>query len=139
MARKQQIRAPSQKQSRQTAPLPEFKPNLWFALLSAVLGFCLYANTVRHDYVLDDLGNVTGNPFVAEGIRGIPKILSAGMWHFENLNLGYYRPLSLITFAVENQFFPQKPHVSHLGNVVLYAVTGFFLCLLDRKSTRLNS
>ena len=130
MARKQQIRAPSQKQSRQTAPLPEFKPNLWFALLSAVLGFCLYANTVRHDYVLDDLGNVTGNPFVAEGIRGIPKILSAGMWHFENLNLGYYRPLSLITFAVENQFFPQKPHVSHLGNVVLYAVTGFFLCLL---------
>ena len=130
MGRKQQMKAPSRKQSRQTAPLPEFKPNLWFAVLSAVLGLCLYANTVRHDYVLDDLGNVTGNPFVAEGFRGIPKILSAGMWHFENLNLGYYRPLSLITFAVENQFFPQKPHVSHLGNVVLYAVTGFFLCLL---------
>jgi protein O-mannosyl-transferase len=130
MGQKQQKMSLSNKQRKQATLRPAFNPNIWFAVLSAVVGFLLYVNTVKHDYVLDDLGNVTGNPFVAEGFRGIPKILSAGMWHFENLNLGYYRPLSLITFAVENQFFPQKPHVSHLGNVFLYALTGFFLCFL---------
>ncbi|MFI5164427.1 MAG: tetratricopeptide repeat protein [Bacteroidia bacterium] len=110
--------------------LPVFKPNIWFAVISAVVGFCLYVNTVKHDYVLDDVGAITGNEYVMEGISGIPKILSVGMWHFDNVNLGYYRPLSMITFAVENQLFPNNPHVSHLGNVILYAMTGFFLCML---------
>src|SRR6185295_7769567 len=97
---------------------------------SAMVGFCLYLNTVKHEYVLDDVGAITGNEYVTQGISGIPKILSVGMWHFVNLNLGYYRPLSMITFAIENEFFPGNPHVSHLGNVILYATTGFFLCLL---------
>ncbi|MBI4947326.1 MAG: tetratricopeptide repeat protein [Bacteroidetes bacterium] len=120
---------PQQKQNKQPA-LPVFKPNIWLAVISAVVGFCLYVNTVKHDYVLDDVGAITGNEFVMQGIRGIPKILNVGMWHFDNVNLGYYRPLSMITFAIENQFFPNNPHVSHLGNVILYALTGFFLCLL---------
>src|SRR3972149_9432274 len=121
---------PQQKQNKQTAARPVFKPNTWFAVISAVIGFCLYVNTVKHDYVLDDVGAITGNEFVMEGISGIPKILSVGMWHFDNVNLGYYRPLSMITFAIENQFFPKNPHVSHLGNVILYAMTGLFLCML---------
>ncbi len=107
-----------------------FKPNLWFAIISAIVGFCLYINTVKHEYVLDDVGAITGNEYVMEGISGIPKILSVGMWHFDNVNLGYYRPLSMITFAIENEFFPNNPHVSHLGNILLYAFTGFFLCML---------
>ena len=120
-----------QKQAKPKLPaLQIYKPNIWFALVSAVVGFCLYLNTVKHDYVLDDVGAITGNEYVMEGISGIPKILSVGMWHFDNVNLGYYRPLSMITFAIENQFFPKNPHVSHLGNVLLYAMTGFFLCLL---------
>jgi len=130
MAQKKQIKDLPKEQSKQAALRPAFKPNIWFAVISAVVGFCLYVNTVKHDYVLDDLGAITANQYVMEGISGIPKILSVGMWHFDNLNLGYYRPLSMITFALENQFFPKKPHVSHLGNVILYALTGFFLCML---------
>ncbi len=132
MAQKKQIKNISQKQKAkpQLAPPHTFKPNIWFAVISAVIGFCLYVNTVKHEYVLDDVGAITGNEYVMEGISGIPKILSVGMWHFDNVNLGYYRPLSMITFAIENQFFPGNPHVSHLGNVILYALTGFFLCML---------
>ena len=121
---------PKPKESKQTVARPVFKPNIWLALISAIFGLCLYLNTVGHEYVLDDVGTVTGNPNVMQGIKGIPRILTVDMWHFENLNLGYYRPLSLITFALEYQFFPNNPHASHWGNVVLYGVTGFFLCLL---------
>lgn len=121
---------PQQKQSEQTVPLHIFKPNIWFAVIAAMVGFCLYINTVKHDYVLDDTIVITDNEYVLEGISGIPKILKTEMSHFTNINLGYYRPLSMITFAVENQFFPKNPHVSHLGNLILYALTGFFLCML---------
>ena len=131
MAQKKSIKiAPKQQPKVKQAALPVFKPNIWFAVICGLVGFCLYVNTVKHDYVLDDVGAITGNEFVTQGISGIPKILSVGMWHFDNVNLGYYRPLSMITFAIENQFFPGNPHVSHLGNVLLYALTGFFLCLL---------
>ena len=105
-------------------------PIRWFAVISAVVGFCLYVNTLKHGYVLDDVGAITGNEYVTEGLGGIPQILSVGMWHFDNVNLGYYRPLSMITFAIENEFFPGNPQASHWGNVMLYALTGFFLCLL---------
>jgi len=118
------------KPGKSQASLSVFKPNIWFAVISAVVGFCLYLNTIKHGYVLDDVGAITGNEYVTQGISGIPKILNVGMWHFDNVNLGYYRPLSMITFAIENQFFPGNPHVSHLGNVILYALTGFFLCML---------
>jgi hypothetical protein len=105
-------------------------PRIWCAAAAGLFGLALYANTIGHGYVLDDEGVITGNPDVRAGLRGIPNILRAGIWHYENVNLGYYRPLSLITFAVENQFWPGNPHVSHLGNVLLYAATGFSLCLL---------
>lgn len=110
--------------------LSVYRPNIWMAIVVALVGFALYANTIKHEYVLDDVGAVTGNEYVMEGLSGIPKILSVGMWHFDNVNLGYYRPLSMITLAIENEFFPKNPHVSHLGNVLLYAATGFFLCML---------
>lgn len=118
---------PLQKQQKPAAK-PVFKPNIWYAIISAVIGFALYANTIGYEYVLDDAGAI--NEFVKEGFSGIPKIMTTGMWYFDNVNLGYYRPLSMVTFAIENQFFPEKAYVSHLGNVILYSLTGFFLCLL---------
>ena len=131
MAPKKPIKTGAKPQQKSKQPtVPVFKPNIWFAVISAVVGFLLYMNTIKHEYVLDDVGAITGNEYVMEGLSGIPKILSVDMWHFDNVNLGYYRPLSMITFAIENEFFPNNPHVSHLGNVLLYAGTGFFLCML---------
>ena len=107
-----------------------FKPNWWLAGVCAVIGFAIYANTITNLYALDDVMLIKQNQYIAEGIKGIPKLFSIDVWHFGNVNLGYYRPLSLVTFAIEYQFFHLNPHVSHLGNVLLYALTCFFVCLL---------
>lgn len=101
----------------------------WPALI-AIIAFTLYANTITHDYALDDWGAITNNQFVQQGIAGIPKILKVDLWHFGNLTLGYYRPLSLITFAIEHELFGNNPHISHFINILLFALTGFVLCLL---------
>jgi tetratricopeptide (TPR) repeat protein len=131
MAQKKPIKSAPQKQVKpRQAALPVFKPNIWLAVISAFAGIVLYTNTVSHSFILDDGAVTTSNEYVQQGISGIPNILKTEMWHFENMNLGYYRPLSMITFAIENQLFGNNPHVYHFGNIILYGLTGFFLCLL---------
>ncbi|MEA3444845.1 MAG: tetratricopeptide repeat protein, partial [Bacteroidota bacterium] len=43
---------------------------------------------------------------------------------------GRYRPLSLITFAVEYELFGENPHISHFINILLYALTGYLIFLI---------
>ncbi len=106
--------------------------HLQAALFCALAGIILYCNTGMHGYVLDDKYVIINNQYVHEGLKGIPKLMNMEMWHFYlgKINLGYYRPLSMITFAIENSIAPGNPHISHLGNVLLYGMTGFFVYLL---------
>jgi hypothetical protein len=111
-----------------------------------VFGFLLYANTITHDYTQDDAIVINDNDFVKKGFSGIGEILGndtfLGFFKVKK-NLvagGRYRPLSLVTFAVEYQFFGESPTVSHFINVVLYALTGMLLYLVvlqffNNKST----
>lgn len=106
--------------------------HIW-GIVIGLLAFALYANTIGHDYALDDSGAITGNKFVQEGFAGIPKLLKVEFWHFANMHLGYYRPLALITFAVEHQFFQGNPHISHFINCALFAIAGYFLFIVLNK------
>jgi len=72
-----------------------------------LIGFGLYANTLSHDYTLDDKIVITENEFTKSGFAGIPDILTTdvfvGFYGVDkNLVTGKrYRPLSLVTFAIE--------------------------------------
>ncbi len=104
-----------------------------WGLVIAAIAFCLYANTIGHDYALDDSGAITENRYVHEGFHGIPKLLKVDFWHFSNVHLGYYRPLSLITFAIEYHFVQDNPHVSHFINILIFALSGFMLFIVLNK------
>jgi tetratricopeptide (TPR) repeat protein len=98
-----------------------------------LLPFLLYGYSVTFDYVLDDKLVVSENAFVKKGLSGIWDIVTkdsfAGLLG-ERTDLvagGRYRPLSIITFAIEYQFFGLRPALSHFVNVLLYALTGLLL------------
>lgn len=112
------------------APKLEFPVNYYAGIFIAVVTFLIYMNTFRLNYALDDSAAITDNKFVQEGIRGIPDLMKTDFWHFSGPALGYYRPLSLITFAIEYQFFGLSPHISHFNNVLLFTLTTFLLFLL---------
>ena len=99
-------------------------------IILGLIAFLLYSNTINFDYVLDDSAAIVENQFVKKGIAGIPDLLRSDFWHFSNLQLGYYRPLSLITFAIEQQFFKGDPHISHFVNAAIYAFTAYVLFIL---------
>jgi protein O-mannosyl-transferase len=107
---------------------------LTFSLILAGLSIVLYANTIGHNYALDDIAVVYQNKYTTQGFAGIGKMLTTFYWEgFWTFNAGLYRPLSLITFAIEWQFFPNNPHIPHLVNVLLYSLTVVLLFSLLRK------
>lgn len=108
--------------------------NYTWGIVVAVVAFILYANTIGHDYALDDSGAIIDNRFVQQGFHGIPDLLKVDFWHFSNVHLGYYRPLALITFAIEYHFTPNNPHVSHFFNVLIFALSGFLLFIVLSKT-----
>jgi protein O-mannosyl-transferase len=109
-------------------------------LLFIGLGFVLYGNTIGHDYALDDAIVISENQFTKEGISGIKDLLwydtFTGFFGKEKQLVagGRYRPFSLITFAIEYEFFGLNPYISHFINISLYILTVIFLFLVLQKS-----
>lgn len=108
--------------------IPQGKLKNLMLIVIAVFSFLLYANTLTHDYTVDDGTVMQNNTIVKKGISAIPEIFSTryrqGFWERkENL----YRPLSLVMFAIEWQIAPEKPFAGHLVNVLLYVLTGILL------------
>ncbi len=98
------------------------------SLIVAVFGFLLYAQTISYTFVLDDTSAITQNHIVQEGFRGIGTLIHTsyryGYWAQKD---EIFRPLSLILFAIEWQFFPDSAAAFHLLNILLYSLTGFLL------------
>ena len=116
-----------------TLPIESRSVAWWPPLVLALLGSLLYVNTFGHKYALDDIAAISQNLFVKKGIAGIPDLLRTEFWHFSNISLGYYRPLSLITFALEQEYFKDSPNISHMINAGLYGVTGLVIGVLLQK------
>lgn len=112
------------------------KESWWVLAIVIVFAMAIYGNTIPFGYAFDDTIAVTGNKFTVEGVAGIPDILSydffAG-YYGKDMNMvagGRWRPLSLITFAVEYEVFGENPHISHFINILLYALTGWLIFLI---------
>ncbi|MDD4149096.1 MAG: tetratricopeptide repeat protein [Bacteroidales bacterium] len=122
-------------------------------IIITIFAFIIYANTLGHQYALDDKMTYWKNEFVQEGVGGIKDILSydtmAGMFGKDSKELegGRYRPLSLITFALEVELFGKpttdvsakqefmgNPGLSHFINIILYCIS---LLILFKTLTKL--
>ncbi len=141
---KKKFKKPKQQEQKQ-APSPKTvspagspAPPWQYACIFA-FAFLLYSNTLNHDFAFDDSVVITGNEFTKKGTRGIhdlvTKDLFAGIYG-ESLALtgGRYRPLSLVTHAIEYQLWEDKhPGRNHFVNVVLYSIACIILFILLQK------
>ncbi|MBL7689975.1 MAG: hypothetical protein JNM41_00160 [Flavipsychrobacter sp.] len=138
------------------------------AMIVTVLAFVFYSNTIRNENALDDALVIERNEFVHRGLAGIPDILTHDTYfcYYDQLGTsnqlqgGRYRPLSVITYAIEQQFMGAVPlegtdsvityglglqaeypyekkffsemHTRHFLNVVWYALAAIALLMLLR-------
>ena len=97
-----------------------------------VIAFTLYANTISHDFALDDDIVIGKNVFVQKGIAGLVDIFSNGfLVGYTKLN-DAYRPFAMATLAVEVSLVGTNPHVHHATNVVLYCFIAVALFIFLR-------
>lgn len=89
------------------------RPFLIQALLIVALTFAAHSSSLRNQYALDDELIILRNVPVQRGISGIGEILTTHMFasYFESIGSEalaanrHWRPLSVITFAVEQSLF----------------------------------
>src|SRR5688572_26566342 len=67
-----------------------------------LIGFLVYANTLSHDYVLDDYGLIRDNNQTKLGVSAVPEIFASSYRYGMNItDHVLYRPLSKAMFAIE--------------------------------------
>ncbi len=104
--------------------------NYLLALIVGLFGLLLYSNTFSHGYVLDDFSAIKENNIVRQGIHAIPEIFNTSYRQgYLSVKDGLYRPLSLVSYAMEWSYSPNNPGLSHFINVLLYSLTGSILFL----------
>ena len=104
----------------------------WMPVSLALLTFLLYANTLPNQYALDDHTFVQSKE-IQQGIKGIPALFKSYYINDASGNYGY-RPLTMVAFAIEYQFFGYNPVVSHLISVLLYVLTVLVLFFMFREA-----
>jgi len=120
-----------------------------FELILMGLAAVLYVNTLSNDYALDDKIVISNNQFTQQGFGGIWDHLTnesfVGFFgtQKELVAGARYRPLSLVTFSIENALFGNSPGFSHFVNLLLYALTVLVLyrwlrSLTDENKTMLG-
>lgn len=147
VARKNPNAKKKTKKSKPKGPALQWDLSFWRknwlpALLLFLLPFALYWRSTDYGYVLDDQIVITDNDYTKEGFNGLWKILTTESmqgYFGEQKNLvagNRYRPLSIMTFAVEHEFsateytnnegetmMTPSPWLTHFNNILFYALT----------------
>jgi hypothetical protein len=101
----------------------EKRSNKFWAALLAILVFLVFGNTLQHGYNMDDELVTQNHRLTSDGISGILEILTSP-YYADNQGYSYeYRPLTLLTFALENEIFGESPFVGHFMNILLFSLT----------------
>lgn len=96
--------------------VPSINPisSFWLqSVLVVLLGFAIYSNSFSNKYALDDDIVMRLNDYVQQGFSGIGTIMTTdsydaffkSMGSSGELSGGRYRPLSILTFAIEQELF----------------------------------
>jgi len=104
-----------------------------FCLLSFVIPVIVYAVTIGNNYNMDDELVTRGHVLTSKGLAGIPEILTS-QYYQDAMGYAYdYRPVVLVSFAIEHQFLGEYVWASHAINVLLYGFMCFLLYRVLRK------
>lgn len=92
-------------------------------LIIGILILFIFGRSLNNGLALDD--NFVINDQTKQGVSAIPTLFTSHYYNF-NGETSDYRPITMVTFAIESSLHNNDEMLSHLFNLVLY----FFVCLL---------
>lgn len=96
-----------------------------------VLVFLIYGKTLDGDFVFDDRYVVNSSDIFT--LRNFNNIITSPYWSTES---GLYRPITLVSYAVNYSIFGTKPWSFHLINLILYAWSCYLIFIFVKKLTQ---
>lgn len=105
--------------------LAPLRPPSWlrgeegWGLLVASAAVVLYLHTVAFGWVYDDQLEIVHNAFV-HSLEYLPRFFSTTVWAGSGMETYLYRPLALVTYALNYQVSALQPWSYHLVNVLLH-------------------
>ncbi len=95
-------------------------------LLIFLSAIAVYFNSIPNSYNLDDEIVTRNHRLTSKGISAIPQIFTEPYYKDASGYSYEYRPMVLVSFAIEHSLLGENAHASHFINVLLYA----WLCVL---------
>ena len=93
-------------------------------LLLVLASLLIYGKTVFYPFVLDDRMVIVENEFL-RAPASLPSLLVSDYSRGTSFGPGYYRPLMMMSFALQGLLFGWQPQLFHLLNVLLHALTAW--------------
>ncbi|MFH1261969.1 MAG: tetratricopeptide repeat protein [Pseudomonadota bacterium] len=105
---------------------------LWLGLVPVVLAFIAAAPSVSYEFAADDGLLILENRDV-QSLRNVPSLFHKDFFERSIVGLptrgeiGYYRPLTKVSFAIDWFVWGRNPFGFHLTNVLLHGVAAFLV------------
>ena len=97
--------------------------------LAALVACAVYANSLHNGFTIDDQTIIQGNPLVHH-LASMRDIWVSPYWPNMPVQVGLYRPLTIVMYAVEWALWHGQPMGFHLVNVLLHAAVCALVVLL---------
>lgn len=96
-----------------------------------LIGFFVYYNSLSNGFNLDDNVIIKDNPLVTS-LKSVPKIFVSNYWANTPYEKGVllYRPIPMLTFAVDNYIWEGETYGFHFTNAAINAANGVLLFFL---------
>jgi len=94
-----------------------------------IIGLGIYANSFQNEFIWDDDDSIVNNIYIQD-FHYFPKYFSENLIAGSGQTTNYWRPVLLISFALDYKIFNLNPLGYHLTNTLLHilvAILGFFL------------
>jgi Flp pilus assembly protein TadD len=90
-------------------------------ILAAAVGVAVYLTSLGNDFALDDIQLVRDNPRIRSAAR-VPELFLEPYWPTDGEAAGLYRPIPLVSFALNRALLGPGPFGFHLVNVTLHGL-----------------
>lgn len=90
-----------------------------------LVSFAIFGNGISGDFVFDDNFVIDGNPLIGK-FNKIPELLFSS-YHFKQPETGLYRPITIISYSLNQLFFGLKSSSFHVVNIFLHILATFYL------------
>ena len=125
------------KRSRQDEAVAILPPLNERTLVASMLIFTalVYAATVRFQFVYDDQAQIVGNALLRSW-RFVPQYFRGQIWQYlyPDAPAGYYRPLNLLWFRINDALFGLHPAGWHVLAILLHVVTTYLAYRVARPA-----